>query len=210
VTPVVWVRTDRATFEGWAWARAGGALPEGLRPEGLRPEGLRPDTPGLVEATDPDLTPVPPMVAASLALHGWAEAAVTVRLSRADGDVLGCFGLSGDLAAGVVRSRDEVRIGLFDVADLVDQIVALVPDRPPPSGPLPEVTPDHVRIGVLGADAAIAGWQQTLVGGQSQWRRRQPGSDPGLLLPVTDVRRELAADLRFALADCLNAGSDRG
>jgi hypothetical protein len=146
-------------------------------------------------------------VAASLAVHGCAEVAVTVRLTMPEADAFGCFGLAGDLAAGLVRSGQDVEIGLFDVSDLVDQVVRLVPARPP--API-DASTGCVRITVLGPDAAVAGWQQILVGGESQWRRMQAGADPNRLVTVLDVHRELAADLRFVLAECLADGDGDG
>jgi hypothetical protein len=225
VTSAVWVRTDRATFEDWARARPGLALPEELRPEDLRPEELRPE--GLRPAgdgTELSAVPVPPVVAASLALHGYAEAAVIVRRSRGvslnssacgapgalhrarpcyDGELrdtpqpgeemFGCFGLSGDLAAGLVRAGQDVDIGLFGLAELVDQVVRLVPDRPAEGI-------DRVQVMVLGADAAAAGWQQILIGTAGEWRVQR---EPDRWWPVAEVRAELAADLRWALAEAL-------
>jgi hypothetical protein len=143
---------------------------------------------------------VPPLVAASLALHGCAEVAIVLRLSLPEGETFGCFGLAADLAAGLVRSGQDVEIGLFGSGELVEEVVRHVPGSPPP--PVAAAT-GCVRIAVLGADAAIAGWQQILVSGESQWRRMQCGSDPGHLIRVQDVHEELAADLRDALASFL-------
>jgi hypothetical protein len=186
----VWVRTDSVTFEGWARARSGLALPEELQP------GRTDEPDGGVAIS------VPPLVAASLALHGWAEVAVTVRLTMPEGDLFGCFGLAGDLAAGLVRSGQDVRIGLFDVAGLVDEVIRLIPALPPPPA---EAATGCVRITVHGADAAVAGWQQILLAGESQWRRIQAGN-PSRMVTVSDVHRELAADLRFVITGCLAAG----
>ena len=225
MTAAVWVRTDRATFEDWARARPGVALPEELRPEELRPEELRPAgrppagrpterlrPEGFRPAggvTERPAVPVPPVVAAALALHGYAEAAVIVRRgkgmspdSRADrgaasghpGDeTFGCFGLSGDLAAGLVRAGQDVDIGLFGLAELVDQVVRLVPARPSDGV-------DRVEVMVLGADAAAAGWQQILIGTRGRWRVQL---EPDRWSAVAEVRAELAADLRWALAEAL-------
>jgi len=183
------VRTEHAAFERWARALSGLALPEELRP---------PPPPGPLSSEK--TTPVPPLVAASLALHGCAEVAVTLRVTMPEGDVFGCFGLAGDLAASLVRCGAEVEIGLFGLTELVDEVVRLVPPAPPP--PMDGAT-GCVRITVLTADAAVAGWQQTLVAGESHWHRMHSGADLSPLVMVSDVHRELAADLRFVLAHCI-------
>lgn len=191
------VRVDSATFGCWARALSGLALPTELEPAETRPEArpepLRPE----------ESMPVPPLVAASLALHGCAEVVITLRLTMPEGDVFGCFGLAGDLAAGLVRCGAEVEIGLFALGQLVEEVVRLVPPLPPP--PMDAAT-GCVRITVMGADAAVAGWQQILVAGESQWRRMQSGADPNRLVTVPDVHRELTADLRFVLTGCLAGG----
>jgi hypothetical protein len=189
VSTGVRVHTDRASFERWVRALSGVALPEELRP---------PDA-GAGE-------PVPPLVAASLALHSCAEVAITVRLNLPAGAAFGCFGLVEDLAAGVFRSDQTVEIGLFQIGELVDQVVRLVPELPP--APSDSVV-GSVRIAVVGAEAAVAGWQLTLLGGGRKWRRVHSDSDPNRLEIVPDLARELAADLRFALAECLTTTADR-
>lgn len=216
----VLVRTDRISFERWAQALAGVALPEELRPvapaesglsgPGLSESGL--SGPGLSESGSgapgpalPAPMPVPPVVAASLALHGYSEIALTVQVTMPDRNLLGCFGLVGGMAASLVRSGEQIEIGLFELGELVDQVIRLVPVAPPP--PL-NIPPGQVRITVIGADAAVPGWQQTLIGGRSHWRRQQTEVDLPRLDLVADVHRELAADLRFALADSL-AGNPR-
>jgi hypothetical protein len=143
---------------------------------------------------------VPPLVAASLALHACAEVAVTVQVTMPAGDSFGCFALAGDLAASLVRSGMDVQIGLFELGELVDQVVQLVPAEPPPPA---EAASGCVRITVVGADAAVAGWRRILIGGESCWRRMQSDADPDRLIPVPDLRRELTADLRFAITHCL-------
>lgn len=196
MTAGVRVHTDRATYERWVRALAGLALPEELRPAGT----------GAPDPPDATVVAVPPLVAASLALHGWVEVAVTVRLTMPGGDTFGCFGLAGDLAAGLVRRADEVEIGLFGLGDLVEEVVRLVPIDPPAPG---EAGTGCVRITVLGADAAVPGWQRILVGGESRWHRMQSGADPYRVVPVADVHRELAADLRYVITGLLT-GRDRG
>jgi hypothetical protein len=152
--------------------------------------------------------PLPPGVAASLAVHGCADAAITVRLTMPEETALACFGVSGPLAAGLIRSGDQVDVGLFPRSELVEQVVRLIPPAPP--APL-EAAAGCVRITVHDADAAATGWQQILVSGESHWCRMQLGTEPNRLVTVSDVRRQLAADLRFALADRLGraaAGRD--
>jgi hypothetical protein len=146
------------------------------------------------------------VVAASLALHGVADIAVTVRIAMPEGDAFGCFRLSGDLAASLVRCGEDVEIGLFEIGELIGEVIRLVPVAPPP--PL-EAASGCVRITVMGPDAAVAGWQQILLAGENHWRRMQSGAEPHRLVPVSDVHGELAADLRFVLAGCL-AGDNRG
>lgn len=187
------IRVDRSRFECWARALSGLALPADLTPSEPRLGDLAPE----------ESLPVPPLVAASLALHGCAEVVVMLRVTMPDGDALGCFGLAGDLAAGLVRCGAEVEIGLFALGEMVEEVVRLIPPLPPP--PIDAAT-GCVRITVMGADASVAGWQQILVGGESQWRRMQSGAGPNRLVTMSDVHRELAADLRFVLADCLAGG----
>lgn len=182
------LRTDWPTYQGWARALSGLALPAELRPTELA--DLGPAEP----------KPVPPLVAASLALHGCADVAITLRVTMPAGDAFGCFGLAGDLAASLVRCGAEVDIGLFDISHLVDEVIRLVPVAPPPPR---DAASGCVRITVLGTDAAVGGWQQILVSGECQWRRMQSGAQPHRLVTVADVHHELAADLRFALTDCL-------
>jgi hypothetical protein len=213
VTIGVWVGTDRRTFESWTRAWSGLALPQELRPPGLGPSetgaGERGSGETGSEETGPDErgdpgTPVPPLVAASLAVHGCAELAVTVRLTLPEGERFACFGVAGDLAAGLIRSGSDVQIGLFGLDDLVDEVVRLVPARSPAPS---EAASACVRITVLTADEATPGWQQILIAGDSQWRRIR--SDPNHMVLVSDVHRELAADLRFVIIGCLT-GPDHG
>jgi hypothetical protein len=212
------VCTDAPTFDRWAAALPGLALPAELRPVGLGRADLRPVEPRPVEprpvelrATGPGRAEprsshdrpewaVPPLVAASLALHGCAEVAITVRLTMPGGDGFGCFGLAGDLAASLVRSGPDVQIGLFDLGELVEQVVQLVPVEPPP---LVDAAAAAVRIALIGADAAAASWHRVLIGGEKGWQRTLLPDDPSHLIAVSDVRRELAADLRFAITTCL-------
>jgi hypothetical protein len=192
------IRTDRATFDGWARTLSGLALPEELRPAGQSGAASAQSVSDKCQSR-----PVPPLVAASLALHGCADVAVTLRITMPEGDCFGCFGLAGDLAAGLVRCGTDVEIGLFELGELVEEVIRLVPEVPPP--PLAAAT-GCVRITVLSADAAAPSWQQILVAGESQWRRMQSGAQQHPLVTVSDVHGELAADLRFALADCLAGG----
>ncbi|HST81769.1 MAG TPA: hypothetical protein VLL08_08560 [Kineosporiaceae bacterium] len=194
--------TDRATFEGWARALSGLVLPPDLLPPDLQSADL-PSVESAKSLPGRSL-PVPPVVAASLALHGCAEIVVMLRITMPDGDATGCFGLSGDLAAGLVRCGEDVEIGLFEIGELIDQVIRLVPVAPPP--PL-EAASGCVRITVMGPDATVGGWQQILLAGERHWRRMQSGAEPHRLVAVSDVHGELAADLRFVLAGCLAGGN---
>jgi hypothetical protein len=210
VTLGFWLRIDRATFERWAQALGGLPLPEEVRPTepAFVAAGARPSKgeSGAESSGAERSLPVPPSVAAALAVHGCAEVAVTVRLTMPEGAVFACFGLYGEIATGLVRSGDDVDIGLFRLDQLVEQVIWLVPAIPP--APM-DAAPGCVRISVLGADAAVAGWQQILVSGETHWLRMQSGTDPIRLVPVFDVHQELAADLRFVLAGCLARAEGR-
>ena len=206
------IHTDRVTFDQWATAMAGVDIPVDMQSKDivLEPEESH-FSPG--EDVDPanrggsssplgSGAPVPPLVAASMALHGYAEVVVTLRLALPTSAVTACFGLVGGLAASLVHRGVEVEIGLFDLDELVGEVMRLIPVDPPSIG-----ESSSVRIAVLGANAAIAGWQETLIGGQDHWLRLQSNDDPLRWTPMLDVYQELALDLRFALADCL-AGDD--
>jgi hypothetical protein len=190
------LRTDRQTFEQWARAMPGVVLPAELQ---FAPAG---------QVGGAGETALPPVVAASLALHGCAEVAVTLRRWQPDQSVFSCFSIAGELAASLLHGGDEVEVGLFGLSCVVPEVMRLVPAEPPPI----EGAADSagVEVTVIAADAATGGWQQTLVGGGPRWRRVRHRAAPARawLEPVRDVHQELAADLRFALADCIG-GNER-
>ena len=220
------LRTDRQTFEEWARVMPGVVLPKELGFSTAPLGGYAGDR------------VLPPVVAASLALHSCADVAITLNRWVPDQRVFSCFAIAGDLAASLVRGGDDVEIGLFGLSSVVPEVIRLVPAEPPRvadadgvAGVLDDTGGLHVdaagvsantagvpgdasgvrvdtagvEITVVAADAAAAGWQQTLVGGAPRWRRvrRRSAPAPAWLEPVLDVRQELAADLRFALADCI-------
>jgi hypothetical protein len=172
-------RTDRETFDRWARALPGLPLPSEMTSD---PGADDTSDGGLVIdlSAGPGPVAVPPEVAASLAVHGCAEVAVVVRVEAPAGPTLAVFGALGSLAAGLVREPGQVEIGLFELSELVDRVTALAP----PAMPAPaDGAACSVRIAVLGADAAVAGWEQTWVG------------------PLTRAgRHEMAVELRLALA----------
>jgi len=99
------IHTDRVTFDQWATAMAGVDIPVDMQSKDivLEPEESRF---GLGEDVDPAKrsgsssplgsgVPVPPLVAASMALHGYAEVVVTLRLALPTSAVTACFGLVG-------------------------------------------------------------------------------------------------------------------
>jgi hypothetical protein len=208
------IQTDRATFNGWVTAMSDLALPAELRSESLDPERFgHPGEPSslaaeLVESaqrsgsarTERRPGAIPPVVAAALALHDCAEVAVTLWVVRPTDTLFGCFGLVDDLAAGLIRHGEEMEVGLFDLTELVGQVIRLVPVEPRDQD-------TSVRITVMGADAAVAGWQQILTNRENIWYRTS-FDQVSESTPVLDLHQELAADLRFALADCLAGGED--
>jgi hypothetical protein len=175
-------RTDRETFDRWAQALPGLPLPSEMT-SGDAGGGLVIDV-----SAGPGPVAVPPEVAASLAVHGCAEVAVVVRVEASAGPTLAVFGALGSLAAGLVRGPSQVEIGLFELSDLVDRVIDLVPAVPVAGVtevPHEGVTDSScsVRIAVMGADAAVAGWEQAWFG------------------PLTRAgRHEMAVELRLALA----------
>lgn len=207
--PGVRVRTDDETFDRWADHLPALALPPELRCAAVAAVGKTAERPGSGPATG---IAVPPVVAASLAVHGCADVAVLVRVLLPSGEVVGCFSAAGELAAGLVRSAQGVEVGLHTVADLVPEIVRLVPDAPPCHRPMP-LGGCSVGIAVLAADSAVTGWRHLLVCAASGdglgtcWRAEPPTDGDR---PVVDARQNLAADLRFVLAECLDTAADGG
>jgi hypothetical protein len=195
------VCTDEATFAQWAQAMPGMALPTELMPTELMPAELMPAEPA--RCRDRGLAVIPPAVAASLALHGCAQVAITLRLWGPEGGAFACFAIDGDLSASVLRSGDVVEVGLFRLSAVIEEVVRLVPIVPP------AVTLVEGQVGagagveltVVPADAAIAGWRLTLVGGGSGWRRIPSDVSRGPMAPVRNVRSEVAAELRSALIE---------
>jgi hypothetical protein len=194
------LRTDRVTFEQWIQATPGAALPTELTSETTNGAGRRSTggkSPGDGSPGESHLVEIPPVVAASLAVHGCAEAAITVRMWAPSGGCFGCFGIVGDLAGSVVQSGTELEIGLFEVGAVVDEVVRLIPARPPSGwatvgeGPamagLEAVENVGVQITVLTADAAVAAWQRTLVGGVRGWREPSYPPRPGDLADLADL-----------------------
>jgi hypothetical protein len=192
------LRTDRRTFEEWAGAMSGVALPSEMEfdlPPGWSDSGGK---------------RLPPAVAASLALHGCADVAVTLRCRLPDENVFGCFAIAGDLGGSLVRAGDKVEIGLFGLESVVAEVIRLIPVDPPQLDLGAQLDPGRqtvrVELTVLAADAATPGWQQTLVGGAPRWRRERyrRAPSPPWLESISDVHQELASELRFALAECLS------
>jgi hypothetical protein len=165
----------------------------------LPPEFQNSAAPG---STGPGETALPPVVAASLALHGCAEIAITLRRWWPDRRAFACFALAGELAASLSGEGDEVELGLFGLGSVIPEVVRLVPAEPPP---VEDDDGAGIELSVVAAGAVTPGWQQTLVGGARRWRRvrYRPAPAAAWLEPVGNVGPELAAELRFALADCV-------
>ncbi len=89
------------------------------------PDRARPGPP------NPRPVAVPRVVAASLALHGCADLAITLRLWAPAGGWFACFVICGDVGASVLRDGDQREIGLFRLSALVGEVVRLVPVEPP-------------------------------------------------------------------------------
>jgi hypothetical protein len=186
------LHTDRAMFQAWARAMPGVVLPSELEIFG----------PG--EGQDPGETALPPVVAASLALHGCPELAITVRRWMPEQRSCAWFAIAGDLAASLWLGGDQVEIGLFGLSSVVAEVIRLVPAEPP----VVDVAANSVGLQVT-VFAGAATWEQTLIGGAPRWRRvwARPEPVPSWWGWVSDIHQELAADLRLALADLI--GSDR-
>jgi hypothetical protein len=200
------LHTDPATYAGWLRMMPAPALPAELSERSVVEPGL---TAGRSKV------PLPPLVAAALALHACAELAVIVQLWAPAGGSFGCIGIAGELGASVRRAGDQVEIGLFRMSALVDEVVRLIPDQPPVSA---DCWADEaaenvgVQVAVFPADAVEPGWRRTLIGAGQRWCRSpgpgRSGGGPGGFGapdPEADPRQEMVADLRFALVGWLAA-----
>jgi hypothetical protein len=207
---------DLHTFARWRAATAGWALPEDFE---IETPGPPPDP--VPPASAPAGWAVPPAeVAASLAVHASAEAAIRLRVDDGQYRAVVCLSVAGDLAAVLARAASSapgpgwaaggwVQVGVLPLTGAVPEVMAWVPEPgrtgAPPLG--------SMQLLLVGADDAGAGELASWLVEDGEWRRLVPGPDGGVTLRPQD-RAAVAAELTAALVRVLgerdHAGSDGG
>jgi hypothetical protein len=155
---------------------------------------LPPPFDALGATAEQDGDPPPPLVAASLAVHGIADVTAELHLDSANEQVTACQAISGDLLATLVlRSGplgEVAEVGLAHVAAAVPQLLRWLPD-------VPAEPRASARLGVAGWDDAVRCWVATLVPGATGWCRQSPD---GAVHPCSPA--QLGDELCFVLAEC--------
>ncbi len=194
---------DLNTFGRWRAATAGWALPEDFEVETSPPAA--PERP---RSAAP-----PAVVAASLAVHASAEAAIRLRVDDGEFRAVVCLSVSGDLAAVLARAAASgpgaawtpggwVQIALLPLTCAVPEVMAWVPEPGRPAA-LPH---GSMQLLLVGADDAGAGELASWVVVDGQWRRLLPGPDGAVTLRADD-RKQLGAELTAALVRVLGERS---
>jgi len=204
---------DVATFAAWRAGSPGWAVPQEFdvtTADGTRPA---PDSGAPVGGQV-----LPPFVAASLAVHAAADAAIRLRVDDGAVRVVACLSIAGGLVAVLVRaaravpgsgfaSGGWVQVGLVAATQAVPEVMSWVPE------PDEIVHPDtgSMELLVVGADDAGSGELARWVVSGSRWQRLvpRPGGQVELLPAArADLASELTAAVVRVLAQRPREGGD--
>jgi len=208
---------DLATFAAWRAGSPGWAVPQEFDIEAVGGSPPEHDA-GAGASAGAGARVMPAFVAASLAVHAAADAAVRLRVDDGAVRLVACLSIAGDLAAVLVRAARAVpaahwaaggwvQVALVPAAQAVPEILSWVPE------PVEVTTPDagSMELLVVGAGDAGAGELARWVVADGEWHRLVPRSGGEVeLRPATRVglTSELTAALVRVLAERPLRGDD--